>query len=116
MKLPKVGDEGTARHRGLVFRARVLCVVSGRDGPALSVTATGRSVWHRLPAAAVLVRPSEFLPLPRLHTHDDLSRAGVVNHDEGRTCAFCDCDVPSGYRHEHGQGVCVQEFTHTAPR
>lgn len=109
--MPKPGDEGMARWRGIVFRARVVCVLSQAPGPVLSVTATGLRTWRRLPAAAVVVRPSEFLPMPRLHTHADLREAGIENSDEGRTCLLCDCDVPSGYKHEHGQGVCVQAFT-----
>lgn len=110
MTLPKVGDEGIARWRGYTFRAKVLCIVTARTGPSLSVAATGRAAWHSLPAASVCVAPADFRPMPRLHTHEDLRRAGVENHDEGRACGLCGCDVPSGYKNEHGQGVCVQAF------
>lgn len=39
-------------------------------------------------------------------THAELARHGVVNHDVGRTCGICQRDVPSGFKHEHGFGVC----------
>lgn len=41
-------------------------------------------------------------------THEDLRALGIPNPDAGRTCGFCQRDIPSGYRHEHGRGVCVR--------
>jgi hypothetical protein len=43
----------------------------------------------------------------RTMTHDDLARQSIQNPDAGRTCGLCQRDVPSGYKHEHGRGVCV---------
>lgn len=61
MKLPKVGDEGMATHRGFTFRARVTTIVTGRKGPGLVVTAVRREDWHKLPASSVVVEPSDFV-------------------------------------------------------
>lgn len=61
-KLPAVGTEGMATWRGLTFRAKVLCIVSRRDGPALSVAAVRMEEARFLPAATLLVRPADFVP------------------------------------------------------
>lgn len=44
----------------------------------------------------------------QLTTHEDLRALGIPNPDVGRTCGLCQRDVPSGYKHEHGQGLCVR--------
>jgi hypothetical protein len=44
----------------------------------------------------------------RQWTHEDLFVYGVPNPDKGRTCLLCGGDVPSGFRYQHGEGVCIE--------
>lgn len=75
-----------------------------------AVRMRARSAWFDLLARHE--REKAGLPLPsgpvvEKHTHEQLRLAGVANHDEGRTCFLCGGDVPSGFKHEHGAGVCT---------
>ena len=78
--------------------------VQDGDG-ASSYAAFAVAVYNAYPRLVAELRALRALRAER-HTHDDLRRAGIANHDDGRKCGLCGGDVPSGFRHEHGQGIC----------
>ncbi len=50
-------------------------------------------------------------PYPKTRkTHRGMKMMGVNNPDEGlRFCGLCGGDVPDGFKHKHGYGVCVKD-------